>query len=233
MIDAIERLQAAGYPMEAVFYEVLLFLVLLLAMGRGFYRGLLASLTDLAGDVGSAVAGAWLGHTFGSAVYRNTIGYAIGERLSNEVHGYGTAIADALEDMPYLPASLHQTLEQILNEAGEDMVPELVEAMEPLLLPLVQGVIFLVVYVVLRIILKPLARLLTKVNHLPLVGSLNTLLGAVAGLLIGFVDDLILTTVVWVIGGLTGNAFALLSQTAMRQSYMFQFFAMINPFIDL
>ena len=233
MLQTIEGLQAAGYPPEAIFYEALLFAVLFLAIGRGFYRGLLASLTDLAGDVGSAVAGAWLGNRFGSAVYRNTIGYAIGERLSNEVHEYGTAIADALEGMPYLPASLHQTLEQILNEAGDDMVPKLVAAMEPLLLPLVQGVIFLVVYVVLRIILKPLARLLTKVNHLPLVGSLNTLLGAVAGLAIGFVDDLILITVLWVIAGLTGNAFALLSQAMMRQSYFFQFFAMINPFIEL
>lgn len=232
-MDILMQLEARGYPKEAVFYEVVLFLVLLLAMGRGFYRGLLASLADLAGDVGSAVAGAWLGNTFGPAVYRNTIGQIIGERLSNEVHEYGTAIADVLKDMPYLPASLHQTLEQILNDAGDDMVPRLVEAMEPLLLPLVQGVIFLLVYVVLRIILKPLARLLTKVNHLPLVGTLNTLLGALAGLVIGFIDDLILTTVVWVIGGLTGNAFALLSQAMMRQSYMFQFFAMINPFIHL
>lgn len=232
-MDMLAQLEASGYPKEAVFYEVLLFLVLMLAMGRGFYRGLLASLADLAGDVGSAVAGIWLGNTFGPMIYRNTIGYAISEKLSNEVHEYGNAIADVLDGMPYLPQSLHETLEQILNDAGADMVPRLVTAMEPLLLPLVQGVMFLLVYAAMRIILKPLARLLTKVNHLPLVGSLNTLLGALTGIAIGLVDDLILTTVLWVIAGLTDNAFVLLSQTAMQQSYMFRFFAMINPFITL
>lgn len=232
-MDILAQLEASGYPKEAVFYEVLLFVVLLLAMGRGFYRGFLGSVVDLAGDIGSAVAGAWLANAFGPAVYRSTVGYAVGERLSNEVHEYGSAIADVLDGMPYLPASLHGTLEQILNEAGEDMVPRLVAAMEPLLLPLVQGVMFLLVYAVLRIVLKPLARLLTKVNHLPLVGSLNTLLGALTGIVVGLVDDLILTTAAWVIGGLTDNAFALLSQQVMRQSYLFRFFAMIDPFIEL
>ena len=222
MIVIIKELKESGYPLETLVYEVGLFLILLLSIGHGLQRGLLSSLVYLLRDLGSALLGGWLADQFGAALYRNTIGLAIGNRLAEEVHEYGGAISDVLDGMPYLPESLHETLTHILDGAGEDMVPRLVEAMEPLLLPFLQGAIFLVVYV-----------MLLKVNHLPLVGPLNTVLGAIVGIGIGLVDDFLLTTAAWLLAGLTGNALPVLSQAIMRRSILVQCFAAFNPFIRL
>ena len=233
MIVIIKELKESGYPLETLVYEIGLFLILLLSIGHGLQRGLLSSLVYLLRDLGSALLGGWLADQFGAALYRNTIGLAIGNRLAEEVHEYGGAISDVLDGMPYLPESLHETLTHILDGAGEDMVPRLVEAMEPLLLPFLQGAIFLVVYVLLRLALKPVASMLLKVNHLPLVGPLNTVLGAIVGIGIGLVDDFLLTTAAWLLAGLTGNALPVLSQAIMRRSILVQCFAAFNPFIRL
>ena len=76
-----------------------------------------------------------------------------------------------------------------------------------------------------------LVTVLGLVNHLPLVGAVNHLLGVPLGALAGLADVFLLLCVVWALMVITGGNLPGLNEAALGGSVYYTIFSRLNPFM--
>src|SRR5699024_2273734 len=79
------------------------------------------------------------------------------------------------------------------------------DVIRPLLTPVFSLVLFFLCFAGLRMLISLLVTVLGLVNHLPLVGTVNHLLGVPVGALAGLADVFLLLCVVWALMVITGG----------------------------
>lgn len=111
---------------------------------------------------------------------------------------------------------------------NENLATELVENIaQPIAIGALTVVSFLILAVVLQIILKVLARLISGVFKLPVIGSANKILGAILGACKGIVVVIFICTVLTVVFSSGDNEIA----DAVNDSLVINALDEINPFI--
>ncbi len=93
---------------------------------------------------------------------------------------------------------------------------------KPVLLVPMRALIFLILFVIILLILNIAARLLKGINRIPLVGGINKLLGAAAGVAQGAVVIFLVCIFVQVVISLSGNELIFLNTMTIDKTYMFQ-----------
>lgn len=112
--------------------------------------------------------------------------------------------------------------------SNENLATELVENIaQPVAIGALTVVSFLILAVVLQIILKVLARLISGVFKLPVIGSANKILGAILGACKGIVVVIFICTVLTVVFSSGDNEIA----DAVNDSLVINALDEINPFI--
>lgn len=112
--------------------------------------------------------------------------------------------------------------------SNENLATELVENIaQPIAIGALTVVSFLILAVVLQIILKVLARLISGVFKLPVIGSANKILGAILGACKGIVVVIFICTVLTVVFSSGDNEIA----DAVNDSLVINALDEINPFI--
>ena len=89
---------------------------------------------------------------------------------------------------------------------------------------LMKTIFFAVIFVVVSCALDIAARALKVVNKIPLIGSVNGLLGGVCGAVSGLISVCIICIVVRFIVNMSGGNTMLLNDTAIDKTYVFRFF---------
>lgn len=174
----------------SLFLDVLTIAVLVFTVYRAFRRGLLRAVIELAGSIAaflfagwaSAHVGAWLNRAFMNRYVHGTLKQAVStyagagkeaflQKLVSQLTGAFTETKAA-----HALASLHLNV----ADAGKEMVSTL---SMPLAQALSDTLAFCAVLALCFVAVGILARFSDAVFHVPLIGPLNALAGAAAGLL--------------------------------------------------
>lgn len=102
---------------------------------------------------------------------------------------------------------------------------------KPVLLVPMRALIFLILFVIILLILNLAAKMVKGINHIPLVGGINKLLGAVAGFVQGAVVIFLVCIFVQVVISLSGNELIFLNTMTIDKTFIFQkiyYFDFIN-----
>ena len=118
-----------------------------------------------------------------------------------------------------LTGSAPELAEQVVNQV-----------IAPLLTPIIAIVVFFVAFALCKVIVGFVVEVLTNFNRIPILGSVNKLLGFAMGLLAGVVDLYLILCAVWAIIVVTGGSIPWLNQQVLGESIGFSLFGQFNPF---
>lgn len=210
----------------------LIFLVLFAVVAvRSWHRGFLASLAELIGAIFGVGIAIWASQTIAPQIYEKFLGASVADRVEAAITQSNGNIAEALQGITFLPESMQQSLLDMLTNAGSDVPAKVAEALQPLILPFVQVLLFVVLCVLVRWVFRLLVGVLRWFNGVPLLGSVNRLLGLVLGLANGAVDCWLLALALWFLVGVTGGKLSWLNGYVLSQSVGYGIFGTVNPFM--
>lgn len=184
----------------------------------------------LIGGVAGIFGAVLVARTAGPVIYNDYVGASIAEKVSAALAESGGDAAAAVQSLTFLPESIRQTLVDTMTEITGEATPHVIEVLEPIVLPLIQVILFLVVCVAVRWLFRALAWALRGCNSIPLVGSLNRLLGLVLGALTGVLNCWLLSLGLWLAGMLANGQVEFLRSSVMGQSLIYSLLSGLNPF---
>ena len=213
---------------------VLLAVVTLRYMQKGFLAGLIQFLGNLLGLGGAAL----LSPRVADWIYATFFKGGLTTQIQTTISQQGTVDLAALVDKyaGFLPDAMEQSLVQsatdLMNSGAPDLAHSLVtELIQPLVTPLITVVVFFVCFAVCKMLVSFLAAVLTNLNRVPLVGGVNQFFGFFMGLLAGAMDVFLVVCGVWAVVVITGNNLSWLNQTVLQDSVAFSLFSSFNPFM--
>lgn len=219
-------------------FDLVLLAVLLLAAVTSYRRGLLAAVVRFVGLLASLL-GAWLlSQKAGPYLFEAFLRESFVERVEETIAQQGTVDLTALVDKyaGFLPQSIQEKFIQSAGAALDVSAPDVAETIvlqvvEPLFVPILTVVVFFVAFAALRLVVGLLSGLLTTINHVPLLGGANRVLGFVFGLLTGLMEVYVVLCVVWAVMVITSGQLPLFNEPTLGSSWGYQVFTHINPFL--
>lgn len=215
----------------SLIYDLIFLALFAVVAVRSWQRGFLASLAELIGAIFGVGIAIWASQTIAPQIYEKFLGASVADRVEAAINQSNGNIAEALQGITFLPESMQQSLLDMLANAGSDVPAKVAEALQPLILPFVQVLLFVVLCVLVRWVFRLLVGVLRWFNGVPLLGSVNRLLGLVLGLANGAVDCWLLALALWFLVGVTGGKLSWLNGYVLSQSVGYGIFGGINPFM--
>lgn len=195
--------------------DILIFLLLALFVLIGWRRGLARTLLNLASVIAAFAVGSFLSENLAQAVYDGFIKQTIITNLQTAIteHGVETVTSTSMQ---YAPSWVTGILSSVLKMFGMSMtdLQNSVEISKDTSLSLAQQLekpigevtvsvlsllMMTVLFTVLMILGKLLIRYIVKVFELPVVGTVNHLLGGAFGFVEGLVLVLVLVNLLYVV----------------------------------
>ena len=202
-------------------YDLLFLIVFAVVAVCSWHKGFLASLAELIGAVFGVGIAVWASQTAAPQIYEKFLSASVANRVELALRESNGNIAEALQGISFLPESMQQSLLNLLNDAGSDVPAKIAEALQP----------FVVLCVLVRWVFRLLVGALRWFNGVPLLGSVNRLLGLVLGLANGAVDCWLLALALWFLVGVTGGKLSWLNGYILSQSVGYGIFGSVNPFV--
>ncbi len=223
------------------------FVVTVLVMIRSAYRrGFLQSVVQTIGYIAASILAFWGSRVLSEAVYQLFFRDSLRGKLEEALIAASDS-GDLAERLQKVAETLPQFLQNLLSSSGmgPDALAEqlhgsveesaaqlsnviLETAIHPLLTMLLQGICFLILFSAAMVLVRCLVKLLRGVRHIPLVGTLNAVLGGVMGLIQAAVVWFVVAVAIDFIIALTGG-FDWLNAQTVQEGFIFRhFYALVR-----
>lgn len=133
-------------------------------------------------------------------------------------------------DTQSVKISINNTISKAVQNGKTDEIGEKVEenCVRPIAVPAIRIILFFILFVILLLVFRLIAKAVSKMVQIPVVGTLDTVLGGVIGALRGAAVLIIVSTVFVTMLSGGDSDFAV----AVRESKVIEFVNGYNPFID-
>lgn len=200
-------------------------------------RGFAAGLVQFVGNLASLIGALVLSRQASPVLFEEFFQNGFVTSIQNTISAEGTVnIQSTIEKYAgFLPESIKQSLTAsasgLLDSGAPDLAAKLVdEVIAPLLTPIIAIVLFFVAFALCRLLVGLLVAVLTNVNRIPVMGSVNRFLGFLMGLLAGVVDLYLVLCAVWAVIVITGGSIPFLNDQVLAGSIFYNVFGRFNPF---
>lgn len=203
-------------------------------------QGFASTLVRLVGSLASLFCAYFVSDRLSPEVFERFFRSGLIHRTSDVLASGGQMTIQAVVDKlaAFLPQSLVEQLlggadklSELLDTSTPDIAEQVVEnVIAPLFLPIISVVVFFATFAVCAALIRLVAALLSNLNHIPVLGGANRLLGTVLGFGLGAVYLVVLLCAVWALIVVTGNQLSWLSTSALENSFFYGIFAGYNPF---
>lgn len=172
---------------------------------------------DFASQAGSEMQKADLEEKFSSALNENVVLKNIKGKLPantySQIEKYLTESKD----------NLYQIIKALNNPSKEESAKELTElAVKPVVIVAIEIIIFMIAFSLLLIIVKLVSRSCSVFNKAPLIGPVNTLLGAALGAIQGILIVIVLVLIVKLTITLTHNDLMVFNMPTIEETRIFK-----------
>ena len=145
-----------------------------------------------------------------------------------------TVFQDAVnEKFARLPGTLGDQMAPVFNEYVENWFESFTRAdfsslaedfvksvAEPVMTGFLRCIIFLLMFLLLSFAVKLLASLFKGIRYIPVLGSLNAVLGSVLGIIEGIIHVIMLCGVIWVVLNFTGGIDGIITPEILAKTYI-------------
>lgn len=221
----------------AIVFDLVMLALLLVVAFAYARRGFAAGLVQFVGNLASLIGALVLSHQASPLLFEKFFQNGFVTSIQNTLTAEGTVnIQSTIEKYAgFLPESIKESLTAsaagLLDSGAPDLAVKLVdEVIAPLLTPIIAIVLFFVAFALCRLLVGLLVAVLTNVNRIPVMGSVNRFFGFLMGLLAGVVDLYLVLCAVWAIIVITGGSIGFLNDQALAGSITYSLFGRFNPF---
>ena len=221
----------------AIVFDLVMLALLLVVAFAYARRGFAAGLVQFVGNLASLIGALVLSHEASPVLFEKFFQNGFVTSIQNTLTAEGTVnIQSTIEKYAgFLPESIKESLTAsaagLLDSGAPDMAVKLVdEVIAPLLTPIIAIVLFFVAFALCRLLVGLLVAVLTNVNRIPVMGSVNRFFGFLMGLLAGVVDLYLVLCAVWAVIVITGGSIGFLNDQALAGSITYSLFGRFNPF---
>ncbi|MDR2909245.1 MAG: CvpA family protein [Oscillospiraceae bacterium] len=209
---------------------LLLIAIMILGAAR---RGMLRTLVSFAGGILSAVAAGYLSMPAARFLYNAVVRDSIRAVISRQVEEMlGEGVSSGAGWLAALPGWAAGMLREdggvAMPETAADIIPAVERFIDAALaqpvLTLLRGICFFILFWVFLAIVRYIARALGAVNGIPLVGSLNTVLGGVLGAGEALIALYLLAVLAQAYIAVTGGGGEYVNDSILSRGYLFGFF---------
>ena len=218
-------------------FDLILLAILLLVAMRYAGKGFAAALVQFAGNLASLLGASIFSQNIAPVLFTNFFENNFTTSIEKTLADGGQVQLDQLVEhyAGFLPDEIQQSIIQSAGGVLTGNAPELAEqvvsqVIAPLLTPIIAIVVFFVAFALCKVIVGFVVAVLTNFNRIPILGSVNKLLGFGMGLLAGVVDLYLILCAVWAIIVVTGGSIPWLNQQVLGDSVGFTLFGQFNPF---
>ncbi|OUN87290.1 MULTISPECIES: CvpA family protein [Eubacteriales] len=218
-------------------FDLILLAILLLVAMRYAGKGFAAALVQFAGNLASLLGASIFSQNIAPVLFTNFFENNFTTSIEKTLADGGQVQLDQLVEKyaGFLPDEIQQSIIQSAGGVLTGNAPELAEqvvsqVIAPLLTPIIAIVVFFVAFALCKVIVGFVVAVLTNFNRIPILGSVNKLLGFGMGLLAGVVDLYLILCAVWAIIVVTGGSIPWLNQQVLGDSVGFTLFGQFNPF---
>lgn len=218
-------------------FDLILLAILLLVAIRYAGKGFAAALVQFAGNLASLLGASIFSQNIAPVLFTNFFENNFTTSIEKTLADGGQVQLDQLVEKyaGFLPDEIQQSIIQSAGGVLTGNAPELAEqvvsqVIAPLLTPIIAIVVFFVAFALCKVIVGFVVAVLTNFNRIPILGSVNKLLGFGMGLLAGVVDLYLILCAVWAIIVVTGGSIPWLNQQVLGDSVGFTLFGQFNPF---
>lgn len=231
----------ALFTAPSFWFDVICGIMLIVFCSRYVKIGLLSAIIQIFGTLISLV-GAHAFATFADTpVYEFLFEKTVANQVENLVNDSEANGIEALSEtvLSVLPDSMQSLFEDVygsstlLETAGstDQIVQVIMESTVSLIITqIIFMVLFFIGFVVCRMVVCLLVNLLRAANYIPVLGSVNRVLGWMLGAVGGVLDFYLAFCVLWVVILLTGDMVPVINTTDLAGSWFFELFQKYNPF---
>ncbi len=222
-------------------FDVICGMILIVFCSRYVKIGFLAAIIQIFGTFISIV-GAYVFASFADTiVYEFLFEEALAQQLEKLITDGGASGMETLSEivLSVLPSGMQGSFQDISSNVAllettggtEQMVQAIMEnIVSPMVTQVVFMALFFIGFAVCRMVVYLLVKLLKAANYIPVLGSVNRVLGWVLGVVGGALDFYLVFCVLWGIILLTGDTIPIVNTTDLANSWFFEFFVQHNPF---
>lgn len=227
--------------------DLLLVAAIVFYFARGWHKGFLSTLVQVVGYV-LALCGAYIGsralaETTYQLFIREKLVQSVSDALQNSAASADitATIGAVLEAVPKMLQGfvtsffggvdgLAKEFGSTLSGAAESVSATIADQMlYPIIYTLLQALFFLLLFFAIMVIVRSLSKVFRGVRHIPLIGSINSLLGGILGLVQAAVIVLIIVMALNLLIGVTGDGIPYLNNEAIGETYLFRYVYDWNP----
>lgn len=222
----------------ALILDVILIAVIVLTAFHYKKKGFVAGLLDLVGNL-LALLVAWIASDrISPTVFENFFKQGLIEKITQTVQEQGTSGLTMLVEnfSSILPGGMAdevtRSLQEILGSGAPDLAVRIVDTiLTPLIVPMITVVLFFIAFAVCKLVISMLVAVLTNINKIPVIGSVNELLGILVGVAGGLLNVVLLLCLIWAVVAITNNNLPVLNNDMLSGSMMYSLFSKYNPFL--
>lgn len=222
----------------ALILDVILIAVIVLTAFHYKKKGFVAGLLDLVGNL-LALLVAWIASDrISPTVFENFFKQGLIEKITQTVQEQGTSGLTMLVEnfSSILPGGMAdevtRSLQEILGSGAPDLAVRIVDTiLTPLIVPMITVVLFFIAFAVCKLVISMLVAVLTNINKIPVIGSVNELLGILVGVAGGLLNVVLLLCLIWAVVAITNNNLPVLNHDMLSGSMMYSLFSKYNPFL--
>ena len=222
----------------ALILDVILIAVIVLTAFHYKKKGFVAGLLDLVGNL-LALLVAWIASDrISPTVFENFFKQGLIEKITQTVQEQGTSGLTMLVEnfSSILPGGMAdevtRSLQDILGSGAPDLAVRIVDTiLTPLIVPMITVVLFFIAFAVCKLVISMLVAVLTNINKIPVIGSVNELLGILVGVAGGVLNVVLLLCLIWAVVAITNNNLPVLNHDMLSGSMMYSLFSKYNPFL--
>ena len=213
-------------------YDLLILLIIALSAINAMKKGFAYTLVNFAGYLVSMILAFVISNPLSKMICAKFVSPIVSQKLAENISAAGSDIALGISKyIDSMPDFLHQifSLENLggvtpsniaVNTAESIIVSAAASALSVLL--------FIIIFSLLLFLVRRFANATKFIKRVPIVGTVNKILGAVMGAMRGFIVAYLFFCVISLLSLLIGTSVDILSYKIMETSYMFRLFNTIT-----
>lgn len=225
-----------GIVLDLIIVAIVIFIIMQSAK-HGFVR----TFIELAGFILSLMIAVNISATLATQIYDSQIGPKISSGIEKELLKSGSSVVDSIESgLPEFVVSGAKAMKIDINQialqnAGasvSDLSDKIANTVaKPIITALMQAILMTLIFTILMFVVRFLAKSLNKIFNLPIIGSINRILGGCIGAAKGVVVAIAFCFILSTIITITNGGFFIFTKDAVDSSYIFKYICTFNPFL--
>lgn len=222
----------------SVIFDIIALVLAIFIIARSASKGFISSIISFFGGLASLIISSFLSRPLAEYIYGlflkdkiiSSITESIGNVSTNSASEFLNSLEQSVQSLPSPIVALFQSNGQsvvdiVTNNLGqgvqtiaEDLSLKIIE---PLFITLISTVFFIILFIILSLVFNLLSKLFVGIKKIPVIGKINSILGAVFGILYSLIILYVVYVVLYFLSTVFNLSLPYVTQETLQGSYIF------------